>query len=161
MAGCRAKGTSPGAHEGKLADRAKPVREVSRARSAKRERDVKRLIDLGREKGYVTYDQVNDMLASDVVSPEQLDDIMSVFGEMDIEVVDAKQRLALNAQGEDASGDDPEEGEAEYDAEGDAAGKTGDPVRMYLREMGNVSLLSRDGEVEIAKRIEEGEGVVV
>ena len=161
MAGCRAKGTSPGAHEGKLADHAKPVREVSRARSAKRERDVKRLIDLGREKGYVTYDQVNDMLASDVVSPEQLDDIMSVFGEMDIEVVDANQRLALNAQGEDASGGEPEEGEAEYDAEGDAAGKTGDPVRMYLREMGNVSLLSRDGEVEIAKRIEEGEGVVV
>ena len=161
MAGRRAKGTSPGAHEGKLTDRTKPVREVSRARSAKRERDVKRLIDLGREKGYVTYDQVNDMLASDVVSPEQLDDIMSVFGEMDIEVVDANQRLALNAQGEDASGGDPEEGEAEYDAEGDAAGKTGDPVRMYLREMGNVSLLSRDGEVEIAKRIEEGEGVVV
>ncbi len=161
MAGCRAKGTSPGAHEGKLTDRAQPAREVSRVRSAKRERDVKRLIDLGREKGYVTYDQVNDMLASDVVSPEQLDDIMSVFGEMDIEVVEANHRVALHAQGEDVPGDEPEEGDAEFDAEGDAAARTGDPVRMYLREMGNVSLLSRDGEVEIAKKIEEGEGVVI
>ncbi|MCY4440152.1 MAG: RNA polymerase sigma factor region1.1 domain-containing protein, partial [Deltaproteobacteria bacterium] len=67
----------------------------------KRERDVKRLIDLGKEKGYVTYDQVNDMLSPDAVSPEQLDDVMSIFGEMDIEVVDANQRVALSAQAEE------------------------------------------------------------
>jgi len=126
----------------------------------KREQDVKRLIDLGKEKGYVTYDQVSDMLSPDAVSPEQLDDVMSIFGEMDIEVVDANQRVALSAQAEDGAPDEPEDGEVEFDAEADVAGKTGDPVRMYLREMGNVSLLSRDGEVEIAKKIEEGEEVV-
>ena len=158
MAGGRAKGAPAGARETELVDPT-PVnnaREVSRTRLAKRARDVKRLIDLGKEKGYVTYDQVSDMLPPDVVSPEQLDDVMSIFGEMDIEVVDANQRVALSAQAEDGPVEEPEDGEAE----GDVAGKTGDPVRMYLREMGNVSLLSRDGEVEIAKKIEEGEGVV-
>ena len=75
--------------------------------------------------------------------------------------MDAKSRMALTGQAEDAPEDEPEEGEVEYDGgDADVAGKTGDPVRIYLREMGNVSLLRRDGEVEIAKRIEEGEGVV-
>ncbi|MCY4489648.1 MAG: RNA polymerase sigma factor RpoD [Deltaproteobacteria bacterium] len=134
---------------------------TSRTRLTKREEDVKRLIDLGKERGYLTYDQVSDMLPADTVSPEQLDDVMSIFGEMDIEVVDANSRMALTGQAEDVPDDEPEEGEVELDGgDADVAGKTGDPVRMYLREMGNVSLLSRDGEVEIAKRIEEGEGVV-
>jgi RNA polymerase primary sigma factor len=118
------------------------------------------LIDLGKEKGYVTYDQVSDVLSPDVVSPEQLDDVMSIFGEMDIEVVDASQRVTLNVPADDEPASVAADGEAEYDAEPDSVGKTGDPVRMYLREMGNVSLLSRDDEVEIAKRIEEGEEVV-
>ncbi len=136
-------------------------RETSQTRLKKREKDVKRLIDLGKERGYLTYDQVNDMLSPDTVSPEQIDDVMSIFGEMDIEVVDAASRMALSGQAEDAPGAEREEGEVEYDGgEADVAGKTGDPVRMYLREMGNVSLLSREGEVEIAKRIEEGEDVV-
>ena len=127
----------------------------------KREQDVKRLVDLGRERGYLTYDQVSDMLPADTVSPEQLDDVMSIFGEMDIEVVDADSRMALTGHAEDAPDDEPEEGAVEDDdGDADMAGKTGDPVGMYLREMGNVSLLSRDGEVEVAKRIEEGEGVV-
>ena len=162
MAGGHAKETPLGAREAEFIDTTpnRTARAVSRTRLMKREQDVKRLIDLGKEKGYVTYDQVNDMLAPDAVSPEQLDDVMSIFGEMDIEVVDANQRVALSAQAEDAPGDEREDSEAAYDAEADMAGKTGDPVRMYLREMGNVSLLSRDGEVEIAKRIEEGEGVV-
>ena len=85
---------------------------------------------------------------------------MSIFGEMDIEVVDASQRVTLNVPADDEPASATADGEAEYDAEPDSAGKTGDPVRMYLREMGNVSLLSRDDEVEIAKRIEEGEEVV-
>ncbi len=162
MAGGRTKRAPVGARETEFVDAipAKTAREASRARLVKREQDVKRLIDLGKEKGYVTYDQVSDMLSPDVVSREQLDDVMSIFGEMDIEVVDANQRMALSAQTEDGPAEEPEDGEAEFDAEGDMAGKTGDPVRMYLREMGNVSLLSRDGEVEIAKKIEEGEGVV-
>ncbi len=127
----------------------------------KREQDVKRLIDLGRERGYLTHDQVIDMLSADTVSPERLDDVMAIFGEMDIEVVDAGSRMALTGQAEDAPDDEPEKGEVEVDGrDADVAGKTGDTVRMYLREMSNVSLLSRDGEVEVAKRIEEGEGVV-
>ena len=162
MAGGRAKGAPLGAGEAKSVDvtPVRTARENSRTRLMRREQDVKRLIDLGKEKGYVTYDQVSDMLSADAVSPEHLDDVMSIFGEMDIEVVDANQRVALSAQAEESTPDEPEEAEAEFDAEAEVAGKTGDPVRMYLREMGNVSLLSRDGEVEIAKKIEEGEGVV-
>ena len=163
MAGGHAKETPLGARAAEFVNGTpvRTARDVSRTRLMKREQDVKRLIDLGKEKGYLTYDQVNDMLSPDAVSPEQLDDVMSIFGEMDIEVVDANQRVALSAQTEEGAADEPEEAEVGYDAEADIAGKTGDPVRMYLREMGNVSLLSRDGEVEIAKKIEEGEGVVM
>ncbi|HME62154.1 MAG TPA: RNA polymerase sigma factor region1.1 domain-containing protein, partial [Candidatus Binatia bacterium] len=125
-------------------------------------KEVKKLIDLGKEKGYLTYDDVNDMLPAEVVSPDQIDDVMSIFGEMEIEVVDANQRVTLGGAGEDlVVEDDEEEKEVESDADGDVVGKTGDPVRMYLREMGTVSLLSREGEVEIAKKIEEGENRVL
>ncbi len=120
-------------------------------------KEVKKLIDLGKEKGYLTYDDVNDMLPAEVVSPDQIDDVMSIFGEMDIEVVDANQRVTLGGAGEELVEEEEEEKEAEDDVDGDVVGKTGDPVRMYLREMGTVSLLSREGEVEIAKKIENGE----
>jgi RNA polymerase primary sigma factor len=124
-------------------------------------KEVKKLIDLGKEKGYLTYDDVNDMLPAEVVSPDQIDDVMSIFGEMDIEVVDANQRVALAGVGDDLADEEEEEKEAENELDGDVVGKTGDPVRMYLREMGTVSLLSREGEVEIAKKIEEGEKKVI
>jgi RNA polymerase primary sigma factor len=124
-------------------------------------KEVKKLIDLGKEKGYLTYDDVNDMLPAEVVSPDQIDDVMSIFGEMDIEVVDANQRVTLGAAGEDLAEEEEEEKEIDGDVDGDVVGKTGDPVRMYLREMGTVSLLSREGEVEIAKKIEEGENRVI
>jgi len=124
-------------------------------------KEVKKLIDLGKEKGYLTYDDVNDMLPAEVVSPDQIDDVMSIFGEMDIEVVDANQRVTLGGTGEDLAEEEEEEKEIELDSDGDVVGKTGDPVRMYLREMGTVSLLSREGEVEIAKKIEEGEKRVI
>ena len=124
-------------------------------------KEVKKLIDLGKEKGYLTYDDVNDMLPAEVVSPDQIDDVMSIFGEMDIEVVDANQRVTLGGAGEDIAEEEEEEKEIELDSDGDVVGKTGDPVRMYLREMGTVSLLSREGEVEIAKKIEEGEKRVI
>ena len=97
------------------------------------------------------------MLPAEIVSPDQIDDVMSIFGEMDIEVVDSRQRVTLANQAEELPEEDEEEKEFEAEADGDLAGKTGDPVRMYLREMGTVSLLSREGEVEIAKKIEEGE----
>jgi RNA polymerase primary sigma factor len=124
-------------------------------------KEVKKLIDLGKEKGYLTYDDVNDMLPAEVVSPDQIDDVMSIFGEMDIEVVDSNQRVTLAGAGEDIADDEEDEKEIEGEPDGDSVGKTGDPVRMYLREMGTVSLLSREGEVEIAKKIEVGEKKVL
>src|SRR5207245_4387632 len=81
--------------------------------------------------------------------------------EMDIEVVDANQRVSLGTAGEDLSEDEEEEKEVKSGIDGDMVGKTGDPVRMYLREMGTVSVLSREGEVEIAKKIEQGEKQVI
>ena len=124
-------------------------------------KEVKKLIDLGKEKGYLTYDDVNDMLPAEVVSPDQIDDVMSIFGEMDIEVVDSNQRVTLGGGAEDLAEEEEEEKEIDGEVDGDMVGKTGDPVRMYLREMGTVSLLSREGEVEIAKKIEEGEKKVL
>jgi RNA polymerase primary sigma factor len=124
-------------------------------------KEVKKLIDLGKEKGYLTYDEVNDMLPADIVSPDQIDDVMSLFGEMDIEVIDSNQRVSLAGQTEELAEEEEEEKEIEVEVDGDISGKTGDPVRMYLREMGTVSLLSREGEVEIAKKIEHGEKQVI
>ncbi len=123
--------------------------------------EVQQLIDLGKEKGFLTYDEVNDLLPADMVSSEQLDDVMSMFGEMDIEIVDSEQKIALrkgDALDAELGEEEGEEEEAEFEVE--ALGRTSDPVRMYLREMGQVSLLTREGEVEIAKRIEEGEIMV-
>jgi len=121
--------------------------------------EVQQLIDIGKEKGYLTYDEVNDILPADMVSSEHLDSVMSMFGDMDIEVIDAADEGLLP----EASGDEEESSdEADEDAEFDAGslGRTSDPVRMYLREMGQVPLLTREGEVEIAKRIEEGDALV-
>ena len=118
--------------------------------------EVKKLIDMGKEKGYLTYEEVNDMLPSDVVSSEQIDDVMTMFGEMDIEIIDAQQKVKVKSQKEEESEETEEE-----ELDSGMIGKTNDPVRMYLREMGMVSLLTREGEVEIAKRIEQGEEEVM
>jgi RNA polymerase primary sigma factor len=120
--------------------------------------EVKQLIDLGKEKGFLTYDEVNDLLPPDIVSSEQIDDVMSMFGEMDIEIVDSAQKVKIPKIKLDLDEDEEMEGEQEeMEFEPGTLGRTSDPVRMYLREMGSVSLLTREGEVEIAKRIEEGE----
>jgi RNA polymerase primary sigma factor len=125
--------------------------------------EVKALMERGREKGFLTYDEVNDALPTDIVSSDQIDDVMSMFGEHDIEVVDDAKKMKLpdkpppepEAKAEAAE-------EREEEEEEDAGyGKSNDPVRMYLRKMGSVSLLTREGEVEIAKRIEEGEKEVL
>ncbi len=120
--------------------------------------DMKQLIDIGKEKGFLTFDEVNDMLPPDLAT-DQIDDVMGVFGEMEIEIVDSAQKVKIPKIKIDI-----EEGEEEAEAESDeiefepgAIGRTSDPVRMYLREMGSVSLLTREGEVEIAKRIEDGD----
>jgi RNA polymerase primary sigma factor len=114
--------------------------------------EVRQLITLGKEKGYLLYEEVNDMLPSEISSSDELDDIFSMFGSMGIEVVDSEQKYREKAEGEEG---------AELDLTPGALDKTNDPVRMYLREMGTVPLLTREGEVEIAKRIERGKKAVL
>ncbi len=128
-------------------------------RRPKKIADVKKLIDIGKEKGFLTYDEVNEYLPSDLISGEQLEDVMSMFGDMDIEIIDSSQRVKFPRRQEEPEEEEEEEKEEEEEEGVDslALGKTNDPVRLYLREMGMVSLLTREGEVEIAKRIEEGE----
>lgn len=118
---------------------------------------VKQLIDIGKEKGFLTYDEVNDVLPPEMVSPDQIDELMLMFGEMDIEIVDSNQNVRLQQRKVGKITPDEED----VTGEKDLYGKINDPVRMYLKEMGSVSLLSRDEEVEIAKRIEEGEREVL
>jgi RNA polymerase primary sigma factor len=117
--------------------------------------EVKALMERGREKGFLTYDEVNDALPSDIAS-DQIDDVMSMFGEHDIEVVDDASKMKLPEKPPEPDKDDKEE-KKEEEEEDAGYGKSNDPVRMYLRKMGSVSLLTREGEVEIAKRIETGE----
>ena len=119
--------------------------------------DVKQLIDIGKEKGFLTFDEVNDMLPPDIAT-DQIDDVMGMFGDMDIEIVDSAQKIKIPKMKSDLDDDEEAEGESEeVEFEPGSIGRTSDPVRMYLREMGSVSLLTREGEVEIAKRIEDGE----
>ena len=140
--------------------------------------EVKKLISMGKEKGFLTYDELNSTLPAEVVSSEQFGSIMTMFGEMDIEIVDAPEgeRIRKARDSEDANEDaedaevlagasvgeenekeeKEEKDEKEIDLTPGALSRTDDPVRLYLKEMGSVALLSREGEIEIAKRIEEG-----
>jgi RNA polymerase primary sigma factor len=119
--------------------------------------EVKQLIDMGKEKGFLTYDEVNDILPSNIVSEDQIDDLMVMFDEMDIEIVDAVRKGKVPKRKIAELGRE----ESELDLGGEPHVKTNDPVRMYLSEMGSVSLLTRGEEVQIAKEIEEGEREVV
>jgi RNA polymerase primary sigma factor len=132
--------------------------------------EVKQLISLGKEKGFLTYEELNNALPADVLSSDQLDHIMMMFGEMDIEVIDPEeagrfQRMSVESDEEVEEVEEieevdeeivGEEREKEIDLTPGAVSRTDDPVRLYLREIGSVPLLSREGEIEIAKRIEEG-----
>jgi len=119
--------------------------------------DIKELVDIGKEKGFLTYDEVNDILPPDIAT-DQIEDVMGMFGDLDIEIVDSSQKIKIPKMKSDLDEDDEAEGESEeVEFEPGSIGRTSDPVRMYLREMGSVSLLTREGEVEIAKRIEDGE----
>ena len=120
---------------------------------------VNQLIDMGKERGFLTYEEVNSVLPSDIVSPDQIDDLMIMFGEMDIEIVERAQKVRISkTKLQKTSGEMGTE--AEEELEQALFEKFSDPVRMYLREIGSVSLLNRDEEVEIAKRIEEGENEI-
>jgi len=122
---------------------------------------VKQLIELGKEKGYLLYDEIYEMLPEEVVSlPDELDEIYIRFSDLGIDVIDRPERYQNR--------DDFESGPSEFDKKEDETNeftlttheKTNDPVRMYLREMGTVPLLDREGEVEIAQRIEQGEWTI-
>ncbi|MBI3779573.1 MAG: RNA polymerase sigma factor RpoD [candidate division NC10 bacterium] len=116
-------------------------------------RGIRPLVSLGRKKGYLTYDEMNTLLPEEVTSADQIDKILNLFDEMDIEVVDEAERPkpvgSLEPQEEESS-------EMELELAPSSVGRTDDPVRMYLREMGKTPLLTREGEIRIAKRIEEG-----
>ena len=118
---------------------------------------IRELINLGKEKGYLLYDEVNDALPDDIASSKDLDGIFYLFGDAGIEVIDSEQQLEAVKRkiASKSSGEEDQEPVTEN------LEKTNDPVRMYLREMGTVPLLTRQGEVEIAKRIEKGQKSVV
>ena len=126
---------------------------------------VKKLIDIGKEKGYLLYDEVSDLLPPEIgASAEDLDDLLSAFATAGIEVITAAdQNLAAldKIPGEKKFDTEATEEGIELDLTPGALEKANDPVRMYLREMGTVPLLTRAGEVEIAKRIERGQLTVL
>jgi len=122
--------------------------------------EVRELIHMGKERGYLLYDEVNDLLPEGICSSDELDSIFSLFGSAGIEVIDSEQKFQDDAKKDEKRGDEIGE-DGDFDLSTLTLDKTNDPVRMYLREMGTVPLLSREGEVEIAKRIEHGQKVVL
>ena len=121
---------------------------------------VKELINLGKEKGYLLYDEVNDVLPDDIHSSEDLDNIFYLFGDAGIELIDSEQEFE-SVQKKIGTKTEAEDEDQDVDLASESLEKTNDPVRMYLREMGTVPLLTREGEVEIAKRIEKGQKTVL
>src|SRR5579872_2739404 len=118
---------------------------------------IKKMVARGKERGYVTYDELNAALPPEQVSSEQIEDTMTILSELGVNVVESEESEEAPAD----QGD--EDGEARSGGNLDDAdiGRTDDPVRMYLREMGSVELLSREGEIAIAKRIEAGREMMI
>ena len=119
--------------------------------------EVRQLITTGKEKGYLLYDEVNEILPSEIISAEDIDELFSAFGSAGIEIVDSDKAY----RGDKDFDRDGSSDEQELDLTPGTLDKTNDPVRMYLREMGTVPLLTREGEVAIAKRIERGKLAVI
>jgi len=123
---------------------------------------LKTLIKLGKDRGFLTYAEINDHLPDDLVDAEQIEAIISTFGDMGIQVYDQapdQEQLLITAESAQVAPTDEdveEQAEAALSTVDSEFGRTTDPVRMYMREMGSVELLTREGEIEIAKRIEEG-----
>src|SRR5437016_2652053 len=169
----KAKGNHKKPQAAKHAASAEPVKKGSAATAVEealggleeKYDEVQKLLDIGKEKGYLLYDEVSDLLPPEISSSaEDLDDLFSAFGTAGIEVIDTDDQSFApldKVPGEKKfDGEQPEDG-VELDLTPGALEKTNDPVRMYLREMGTVPLLTRDGEVEIAKRIERGQLTVL
>ncbi len=124
--------------------------------------EVRQLIIIGKEKGFLLYDDVNDLLPAELTSsPEDLDELMSMFAAAGIDLVDSEKGYREREGMERGEGPQAGEDGMELDLTPGALDKTNDPVRMYLREMGTVPLLTREGEVAIAKRIEQGKLSVI
>src|SRR3990167_123678 len=124
---------------------------------AQQQSRLKDLISRGREQGYLTYADVNDHLPEEISDPEQVEDIIRMINDMGIKVFepapDADALLLAEADTDEAAAEEAAAALASVESD---IGRTTDPVRMYMREMGTVELLTREGEIEIAKRIEEG-----
>ena len=118
---------------------------------------VKRLIARGRERGYITYDELNAALPADRVSSEQIEDTMATVSELGINLVESEE----NDDSQERQTAQPAAPATPASSEDVDLGRTDDPVRMYLREMGSVELLSREGEIAIAKRIEAGREMMI
>jgi RNA polymerase primary sigma factor len=146
-----------------------------------RRTEIEQLVSMGKTHGYLTWDQVNDALPPGIVSPEEIDNIFVIFQQLQIEVLDAapEKSSVVEVRVEEKAPDKPGASRKKLssrplpqplnslsvldqdDDDDDAYARTSDPVRMYLRKMGSVPLLNREGEVDIAKRIEEGENMVI
>jgi RNA polymerase primary sigma factor len=133
-------------------------------------KEVQQLIEMGKSKGFLTYEEVNDALPADMAAPDQMEDVLGALGDEDIEIVDAATQVKIapkrivEEQHEQKTSREREQQPSAAKTEEEIDGyqsKSNDPVRMYLRKMGSVSLLTREGEVEIAKRIEQGEHMVL
>jgi RNA polymerase primary sigma factor len=123
---------------------------------------VKRLIAKGKERGYITFDELNAVLPPEQNSSEQIEDVMSMLSEMGIQVVESEESEEGEAiAAKPVEAEDEEAAEQSGNINAETAGRTDDPVRMYLREMGSVELLSREGEIAIAKRIEAGRDMMI
>ncbi len=126
---------------------------------------VKKLIKVAKSRGYITYDELNEVLPSNEVSSEQIEDIMAMLSDMGINVIDAEEAEETDATPVDEDDEDRSMTAAMPVAKSEKAteptDRTDDPVRMYLREMGSVELLSREGEIAIAKRIEAGREAMI
>jgi RNA polymerase primary sigma factor len=141
------------------------------------EASIKKLISKAKKRGYVTYDELNEALPSGEMSPDQIEDIQTALSEMGVQIVESDEDAEAESEGEDNDAedvvvdddDDDDDGERKGPAKDARAGnkklatgeRTDDPVRMYLREMGAVELLSREGEIAIAKRIEAGRDMMI
>ncbi|MGA7103716.1 MAG: RNA polymerase sigma factor RpoD [Candidatus Deferrimicrobiaceae bacterium] len=126
---------------------------------------IDELLEKGRAQGFVTYDELNNALPPDILTGDQIDDVMEIFGENAIEVVDAFQKVPLSGENKLIGEEEAQEEEAQEEEEEEvdyASGiKANDPVRLYLKEMGSIPLLNREGEVNLAKRIEDGERAIM
>jgi RNA polymerase primary sigma factor len=133
------------------------VRAIVAEEIDKYEEDIDKLIETGKEKGYLTYGEVNDLLPGDITTPDDLDDLLTTINTQGIDVLSG-DKFDRDRERDKYDSEAGEEGEdVELDLSPGQLEKTNDPVRMYLREMGTVPLLTREGEVEIAKRIERGQ----